>query len=84
MECLENPENQICEIAANKSVYLNGQSFFNIKMKNEKQILAAAHFFLQIQKACSKTRFGLNEIYLRITSSLQILTKLSYIFRFSK
>ena len=65
-----------------ESVYLNGQSFFNIKMKNEKQILAVAHFFLQIQKASSKTRFGLNKIYLRITSSFQILTLLAK-FQFS-
>ena len=41
--------------------------------QNEKQILAVAHFFLQMQKASSKTRFVLNKIYLRITSSLQIL-----------
>ena len=27
-------------------VYLNSQSLFNIEMKNEKQILAVAHFFL--------------------------------------
>ena len=32
-------------------VYPNGQSFFNIKMKNEKQISAVARFFLQMQKA---------------------------------
>ena len=63
-------------------MYLNGQSFFNIKMKNEKQILAVAHFFLQMQKASSKTRFGLNKIYLRITSSLQILTVLNFFFVF--
>ena len=55
-----------------------------VVMKNEKQILAVAHFFLQMQKTSSKTRFGLNKIYLRITSSLQILTLLSFIFRFSK
>ena len=37
-----------------------------------------------MRKASSKTSFGLNKFYLRITSSLQILTLLSFIFRFSK
>ena len=40
------------------------RSFFNIKMKNEKPILAVARFFLQMQKASSKTGFGLNKFYL--------------------
>ena len=60
------------------------QPFFNIKIKNEKPILAVARFFLQLQKASSKTSFGLNKFYLTITSSLQILTLLGFIFRFSK
>ena len=57
---------------------------FNIKIKNEKPILVVARFFLQMQKGSSKTSFGLNRFYLKITSSLQILTLLSFIFRFSK
>ena len=61
-----------------KSLYLNGQLFFNITMKNEKQILVVAHSFLQMHKASGKTRFGLNKIYLRIKSSQQILTLLSF------
>ena len=55
--------------------------FLNIKMKNEKPILAVACFLLQMQKPSSKTSFGLNKFYLKI---FQILTLLSFIFRFSK
>ena len=47
--------------------------FFNIKTKNEKPILAVARFFLQIQKASSKTSFGLNKFYLRITNIAKLL-----------
>ena len=56
------------------------RQFSNIEIKNEKAILAVTRFFLQMQKASSKTSFGLNKFYLRITSSLQILTLLSFIF----
>ena len=51
-------------------------------MKNQFWLQHA--FFLQMQKASSKTSFGLNKFYLRISSSLQILTLLSFIFWFSK
>ena len=59
------------------------RQFSNIEIKNEKPILAVTRFFLQMQKASSKTSFGLNKFYLRITSSLQILILLSFIFWFS-
>ena len=65
-------------------LHVPNRSFFNIKIKNEKLFLAVARFFLQIRKASNKTSFGLDKFYLRITSSLQILTLLSFIFRFSK
>ena len=58
--------------------------FFGVKIKNEKPILVVAHFFLKMQKASSKTSFGLDKFYFRITSSLQILALLNFIFRFSK
>ena len=51
-------------------------------MKNKFRLLA--RFFLQMQKASSKTRFGLNKFSPKITSSFQSLTLLSFIFRFSK
>ena len=60
----------------------NNHPFFNFKIKNEKQISAAARFFLQMQKASSKTRFGFKRFYLKITSSLQVLRLLSFISRF--
>ena len=58
--------------------------FFGVKIKNEKSILVVAHFFLKMQKASIKTSFGLDKFYFRITSSLQILALLNFIFRFSK
>ena len=54
------------------------RQFSNIEIKNEKPRLAVTRFFLQMQKASSKTSFGLNKFYLRITSSLQINTAKFY------
>ena len=48
--------------------------FFSIEIKNEKPILAVTRFFLQMQKAFSKTSFALNKFYLRITNIAKLLT----------
>ena len=61
-----------------------GNRFSILKWKMKNKFLLLARFFLQMQKASSKTRFGLNKFYFNITNSLQSLTLLSFIFRFSK
>ena len=57
--------------------------FSILKWKTKNKFWLLAHFFLQMQKASSKTRFGFNKFYLKITSLFQNLTLLSFIFRFS-
>ena len=82
--CTDSNGHSFFNLKTKNELHVPKQPFFNIKIKNEKPILAVERFLLQLQKASSKTSFGLNKFYLTITSSLQILTLLSFIFRFSK
>ena len=82
--CTDSNGHSFFNLKMKNELHVPKQPFFNIKIKNEKPILAVERFLLQLQKASSKTSFALNKFYLTITSSLQILTLLSFIFQFSK